>query len=42
MDLKIHNSKQNKVKVEAVRYGQCQETSGSNFFKTLIDPVLLL
>ena len=34
-DLKIDNVKQNKVKVEAVRYVQCSETFGWNFFVIL-------
>ena len=32
VDFKIHNVKQNRVGVEVVRYGQCSETSGCNFF----------
>ena len=32
VDIKIHNIKQKKVKVEAIRYKQCSETSGRKFF----------
>ena len=46
VDLKIHNIKQNEIKVGAVRYGQCSETSDcyffENFVKTLIDRIPLL
>ena len=43
---RISYTKQNKVKIEAVKYGQCLKTSGCNlffeFYKNLIDRVPLL
>ena len=36
-DVKIHNIKLKKVKVEVARCGQCSETSGCKFFGNLVN-----
>ena len=37
LDLKIQNITQHKVKVDAVRYKHCSETSVENFFGNFVN-----